>query len=36
MRKIIEYTLVSADGVFENAQDWGLKTSRTMPICGTA
>jgi dihydrofolate reductase len=25
MRKIIEYTLVSADGVFENAQDWGLK-----------
>ena len=25
MRKIIEYTLVSADGVFENAQDWGLR-----------
>jgi dihydrofolate reductase len=25
MRKIIEYTLVSADGVFENPQNWGLR-----------
>jgi dihydrofolate reductase len=24
MRKIIEYTLVSADGVFEDPQNWGL------------
>lgn len=25
MRKIIEYTLVSADGVFEDPQNWGLR-----------
>ena len=25
MRKIIEYTLVSADAVFEKAQDWWLR-----------
>ncbi|MGH3340600.1 MAG: dihydrofolate reductase family protein [Propionibacteriaceae bacterium] len=25
MRKIIEYTLVSADGVFEDPQNWGLQ-----------
>ena len=25
MRKIIEYTLVSVDGVFENPQNWGLR-----------
>jgi dihydrofolate reductase len=25
MRKIIEYTLVSADGVFEDPQTWGLR-----------
>jgi dihydrofolate reductase len=24
MRKLIEYTLVSADGVFENPQDWAM------------
>ena len=25
MRRIIEYTLVSVDGVFENPQNWGLR-----------
>jgi hypothetical protein len=25
MRKIIEYTLVSVDGVFEDPQNWGLR-----------
>jgi dihydrofolate reductase len=28
MRKIIEYTLISADGVFENPQNWGAMTFR--------
>jgi dihydrofolate reductase len=28
MRKIIEYTLVSLDGVFEDAQNWGLMNFR--------
>jgi dihydrofolate reductase len=28
MRKLIEYTLVSADGVFENPQSWGAMSFR--------
>ena len=28
MRKLIEYTLVSADGIFENPQNWGAMSFR--------